>query len=73
MTEWMDIASAPKDGTKMLRPHVSWGAMAVRHKRPDQTENFLQGYSWMSSDYSQLWPDEAFLPFWQPLPESPCP
>jgi hypothetical protein len=69
--QWEPIETAPKDGTIILRPHVIWGAKAVRHKRPDQTEEYLRGYSWMSSDYSQLWPEDAFHPFWQPLPEAP--
>lgn len=72
MSEWQDISTAPKDGTGMLRPHVNWGAMAVRHKRPEHSDEFLNGYSWMSADYSRLWPDEAFLPFWMPLPAPPA-
>lgn len=67
---WRPIdENMPRDGTIILRPHVNWGAMAVRHKRPDQSEAFLRGFSWMSADYSALWPEEAFLPFWMPRPE----
>lgn len=71
LTEWRDIATAPKDGTVIQRPHTTWGAMSVRHKRPDQSEDFLRGYSWMSADYSNLWPENAFLPLWLPLPSAP--
>lgn len=71
LTEWRDIATAPKDGTIIQRPHTTWGAMSVRHKRPDQSEDSLRGYSWMSADYSNLWPENAFLPLWLPLPSAP--
>lgn len=69
--EWRTMESAPIDGTTILRPHVIWGAMAVRHKRPDQSEAFLIGYSWMNADYAQMWPEEAFLPWWMPTPKIP--
>lgn len=71
MSGWQPIDTAPKDGTIILRPHVCWGAMAVRHKRPDHSESLMRGCSWMASDYSCLWPEEAFEPFWMPLPPPP--
>jgi len=71
MSDWQPIETAPTDGTIILRPHVVWGAMAVRHARPDQDESFLKGYKWMTSYYSELWPEDAFLPFWMPLPNPP--
>jgi hypothetical protein len=55
-------------------PAYDVGAMAVRHKRPDHDAAFTRGFSWMSSDYSALWPDDAFLPLWMPQPKAPpCP
>lgn len=71
MNQWQPIETAPKDGTIVLRPHTTWGAMAVRHKRKDHSPEFTRGFSWMSSDYTRLWPDEAFGPHWMPLPEPP--
>ncbi|WP_296200533.1 hypothetical protein [uncultured Hyphomicrobium sp.] len=71
MVEWRPIETAPRDGTIIQRPHTTWGAMSVRHKRPDQSEEFLHGFSWMAADYSVLWPESAFLPFWLPIPPAP--
>lgn len=71
VVEWRPIETAPRDGTIIQRPHTTWGAMSVRHKRPDQSEEFLHGFSWMAADYSVLWPESAFLPFWLPIPPAP--
>lgn len=72
MTEkWQPIETAPKDGTVVLRPHVNWGAKAVRHRRPEHKGFIPDEYNWLSSDYAQYWPDTAFLPYWMPLPEPP--
>lgn len=66
---WQPIATAPKDAdTVILRPHRIWGAMDVRYK---PTTINGKPFNWLNGDYTTAWPDEAFLPFWRPIPESP--
>lgn len=65
---WYGMESAPLDKTPMLRPHVMWGAMAVIHI-PEGIGR--EKFQWASSNYSPSWPDDAFLPFWMPLPDPP--
>ena len=74
MSDWQPIETAPKDGKPMLRPHVIYGALAVR-KTSGILITKLSGekeiWTWVSSSYTPAWPDDAFLPYWQPLPEPP--
>lgn len=65
---WQPIETVPKDGTTILRPHTIWGAMDVRYQ---QIAVGGKHYNWMNGDYGNTWPDEAFLPFWMPLPAPP--
>ena len=66
--EWQPIETAPKDGSVILRPHLIWGAMAVRYKPRKIGE---VEFEWLNSDYGTAWPEGAFLPYWMPQPESP--
>ncbi len=66
MSEWKPIASAPKDKTPILRPHVMWGPMSVQF-----IPEGINGFHWTSVGYNPAWPDDAFLPYWQPLPDPP--
>lgn len=68
---WRDISTAPRDGTPILRPHVRWGAMAV--KKPNSNAELIlpKGCEWVTVDYATCWPETAFLPFWQPRPAPP--
>jgi len=71
---WQDIATAPKDGTVILRPHRIWGAMDVRYAVDPPIVTALSAgtkWEWLNGDYTTAWSDDAFLPFWQPLPAPP--
>jgi len=71
---WQDIATAPKDGTVILRPHRIWGAIDVRYAvEPLSVTTLTAGtkWEWLNGDYTTAWPDDAFLPFWQRLPPAP--
>src|SRR5262245_22251664 len=66
---WQPIESftgGPHD--VVLRPHRIWGQMDVKRMPVD-----IDGkhYDWMNGDYTTAWPEEAFLPFWMPLPAPP--
>lgn len=73
---WQPIATAPKDGTVMIRPHRIWGAMDVRYIAPADAErvSVLPGgipWEWLNGDYTNAWTETAFFPYWMPLPPPP--
>jgi len=45
----------------VLRPHICWGPMPMQ---------YVEG-RWISSDYAMTYPDDAFEPYWKPMPEQP--
>jgi hypothetical protein len=66
--EWQPIDTAPKaKQARMLRPHVIYGPMSVcYHEQP-----ICGQFHWTSVGYNPAWPEDAFLPYWMPLPEGP--
>jgi len=73
--KWHPIATAPKDGTVILRPHVIWGAMDVRYNVKGLPVTALTAgvnWEWLNGDYTTAWPDTAFHPWWMPLPSPPA-
>ena len=72
---WLPIATAPKDGTVILRPHRIWGAMDVRYITEEHRRHRVLDanipWAWLNGDYTTAWTEDAFLPFWMPLPEPP--
>ena len=73
-TCWQPIETAPDDDTVILRPHRIWGAMDVRRNvNPKNTSVLAAGidWKWLNGDYTTAWTEEAFLPFWMPLPAMP--
>lgn len=65
---WQPIETLVKgDATVVLRPHRIWGPMDVkRNLNPHVTP-----HPWVNGDLTTSWPEEAFLPYWMPLPAPP--
>lgn len=75
---WQPIETLkPDPNIVVLRPHRIWGAMDVRYLTDEQRSTVhgtLQAgipWRWMNGDYTTAWTEEAFLPFWMPLPAPP--
>ncbi len=71
MSDWQPIETAPKDKTPILRPHVIWGVMSVLFV-PEGFRCIGGVFHWCSSGYTPAWPDDAFEPYWMPLPDPPA-
>lgn len=67
--EWVPIAQYPdKDIPLVLRWHKLWKCpVAVQHRRA-YAEN---GCEWLGGTRDNTWPEEAFEPFFQYLPQPP--
>lgn len=50
-----------EDMNVVLRPHICWGPMPMMFRED----------KWIKSDYSMTYPDEAFEPYWKPMPKQP--
>lgn len=58
------------DDVVILRPHRIWGAMDVKRNRHLVSTDGT-AYPWVNGDCTNMWPEEAFLPFWMPRPTQP--
>lgn len=67
--EWVPIAQYPdKDIPLVMRWHKLWKCpVAVQHRRA-YADN---GCEWLGGTRDNTWPEEAFEPFFQVLPQPP--
>ena len=62
MSNWKDIGSAPRDGTKLLLWHKELGVVSGwRHDHYD---------AWLTN-YKNCYFEFSHITHWQPLPEPP--
>lgn len=64
---WKPIDIIPKDGTSIIRYHVIWKCIiSVYYKKG---VSLTPNCNWITSDYSNSYPEEAFAPMWDYPPK----
>lgn len=66
---WKNINTMPKDGTVIQRWHKAWKCpVSVKHNN----NTLPSALEWIEGTLATSWPEEAFEPFWMPLPKAPA-
>lgn len=63
--DWQPMDTWVEDWKPILRPHIIHGAMDVTRR------SIFGKKQWLNGDMTTFWPDEAFAPYWMPLPVVP--
>lgn len=67
LPEWRPIETAPRAGV-VVRWHKVWNCPVAVERNLGRLSEALE---WITACKSNSWPEEAFTPYWQPLPEPP--
>jgi hypothetical protein len=70
-TRWYPVDTMPKDGSVIIRWHTRWNCPIAVAYRPGIST--IETCVWVTATLDNTWPEEAFQPRWQPLPEAPKP
>lgn len=65
--EWKPIDSIPKNGTSIIRYHIIWKCIVSVYYK--ENVSLTPNCNWITSDYSNSYPEEAFAPYWDYPPQ----
>lgn len=67
---WQSLTDEQKDGRLIQRWHRAWACPVTVRYKPYKYENGAD-MDWIEGTLTHRWPEEAFTPHWQPLPDPP--